>query len=348
MWDKHFCSLFGEEEDALASHEGEALPSPAVSEEGRTATAATQPRQRLSSPHAPRPQTGSEKKRLREAPRVAVGAQQEPREAAAIPWAQGEGHRPGERPGGAGTERRARRGGGSVRPPRCSPSQLGPFPSHGVVGSSRCWKRRGAEGVPRWPGGSCGVPLKAAGTGASQGKEIKRERSSPTPTKSSPLPSFWGAFPAVPSPAHLPFPPQGRGNLCSPPRALCVAPKPGGFFFPGHPLAPQLLCLHNRVAVSHAARRQPRMFSSTRNAPANHLKCPDRPRPSSSSAHVGLHAPSVPLRCPRGGRSLSPRASEESDGGHRPPRCMRSTPTHAGIQLSRCRLSRDGATLAGF
>lgn len=68
VWDKHFCSLFGKEEDALASHEGEALPSPALSEEGRTATAATQPRERLSSPHAPRPQTCSEKKKARGSP----------------------------------------------------------------------------------------------------------------------------------------------------------------------------------------------------------------------------------------------------------------------------------------
>lgn len=237
VWDKHFCSLFGEEEDALASHEGEALPSPAVSEEGRTATAATQPRERLSSPHAPRPQTFSEKKRLGEAPRVAVGAQQEPREAAAIPWAQGEGHRPGERPGGAGTERRARRGGGSVRPPRCSPSQLGLFPSHGAVGSSRCWKRRGAEGVPRWPGGSCGVPLKAAGTGASQGKEKKRTLL-PHPYKIFPFAKLLGSFPSRSQPGSPPLSPPRQRESVLPPQGPVCCPKTGWLFFSGAPARP--------------------------------------------------------------------------------------------------------------
>lgn len=83
------------------------------------------------------------------------------------------------------------------------------------------------------------------------------------------------SFPPAPGPC-----PRTRGlcwDAARPPRAN-AAPAAASACISGDGSLPP------RAMVSHAARRESRMFSSLCNTPENHFKCPDRPRPRSFSA----------------------------------------------------------------
>lgn len=156
--DKHFCSLFGKEEDALASHEGEALPSPSVSEEGARLPRLRSPARGRRGPGflLPTPPAANRlRKKARGSPTRGRGCPAGAAGGCCHPVGAGRRASPGggapgtgERPGGAGTEHRARRGGGSVPPLGALPASSALSPRTGPWGALAAGRGEGLRVSP--------------------------------------------------------------------------------------------------------------------------------------------------------------------------------------------------------